>query len=144
MPSMETTAATAQMLINNPMMQQYGQVMATRGQAMLDSSVSNTGEGVCDSIAGRCGSMGWKGCGREARCSEHNKQCGYTFVSVFLYRYPDMVTDTVTQTTIALVCNLLSAISNPTSYLKYTYTYADTGTDDMTLARLPVHMGNEA
>ena len=53
MPSMETTAATAQMLINNPMMQQYGQVMATRGQAMLDSSVSNTGEGVCDSIAGR-------------------------------------------------------------------------------------------
>ncbi len=41
MPSMEATAATAQMLINNPMMQQYGQTVANRGQAMLDSGVSD-------------------------------------------------------------------------------------------------------
>ena len=93
MPSMEATTATAQMLINNPMMQQYGQVMATRGQAMLDSSVSNTGEGVCDSIAGSVAV--WVGgvwqYGREGvweGSQVHNKQCrdyGYTFVSGFFY-----------------------------------------------------------
>ena len=39
MPSMEAAAAAAQMVINNPMTQEYGQAVAARGQAMLDSGV---------------------------------------------------------------------------------------------------------